>query len=249
MKIPLRFFFGYNTAMQKYIAIILSHTSANEFNRIYSMYTMEAGLVRAAGKGVRKANAKLAGHLEPATLSEVYVARSKGMGQITGAIALENFENIKNDFRKLSEVLKIFRFFLKNFSEGEKDKGIFALLEDFLSSFAKASEDKERILVEAFWWKLFDALGNRPEVIKCISCKAKLAEGSRKFFKIEKGGIICQKCASNFRDAPLVGDNQIKLLRIFWGNSLEKTAKVKISGHEVEKLAKIREVYAGYHFF
>jgi len=51
------------------------------------------------------------------------------MGQITSAIALDNFENIKNNFEKLAEVLKIFKFFHRHFSEEEKDKKVFDLLE------------------------------------------------------------------------------------------------------------------------
>jgi DNA repair protein RecO (recombination protein O) len=231
--------------MQKYTAIILSHTSANEFNRIYAMYTKEAGLVRVSGKGVRKANAKLAGHLEPATISEVYVARSKGMGQITSAITLNSFNNIKKDFGKLSETLKIFRFFLKNFSEGEKDENIFELLSGFLRVADEA--DNADIIAEAFWWKLFDVLGKRPEVVKCIGCGGKLRANSKKYFSVE-GGVICADCNSNFEGLMSVSDNQIKLLRVFWGNSLEKTAKVKIGKNEIEKLAKIRGNYAGYHF-
>ena len=234
--------------MQKYTAIILASRDANEVNRLYIIYTLEQGLVKAVAKGVRKPAAKLAGHLEPGTLTEIYVARSRGMGQITGAITLENFENIKKDFEKLTEALKIFLFFLKNFSEGVGDKKVFDLLHDFLGTLNFASAECLRIIVESFWWKLFDILGNRPEVMKCVACKEKLAEKSKKFFSIEKGGIICSGCGPNFKELISICDNQIKLLRIFWGNSLEKTAKVKVSGAELAKLAKIREIYARYHF-
>lgn len=232
--------------MQKYTAIILSHISANEFNRIYTIYTKEAGLVRVSGKGVRKVNAKLAGHLEPGTLSEVYVARSKGMGQITSAITLNSFDNIKKDFEKLSEILKIFRFFLKNFSEGEKDRKIFELLRHFLELMDKG--ELVGILAEAFWWKLFVALGQGPDVMKCAECGVKLRADSKKYFSVFKGGIVCLGCRQNFEGLTAISDNQIKLLRVFWGNSLEKTAKVKISENEVEKLVKIRENYIKYHF-
>ncbi|OGI26749.1 MAG: DNA repair protein RecO [Candidatus Moranbacteria bacterium RIFOXYB1_FULL_43_19] len=233
--------------MQKYTAIILASRKANEVNRLYIMYTLEQGLVKAVAKGVRKPNAKLAGHLEPVTLSEVYVARSKGMGQITSAITLETLENIKKDFGKLSEALKIFRFFLKNFSEGEKDERIFKLLCGFLE-FLAGKEAKVEILTEAFWWKLFDVLGNRPEVVKCAGCSGKLRADSKKYFSISKGGAVCLDCRQNFEGLTAISDNQIKLLRVFLGNSLEKTAKVKISEKEVEKLAKIRGNYIKYHF-
>ncbi len=238
--------------MQKYTAIIISSREANEYDRVYFLYTREIGMIRVTGKGVRKPAAKLAGHLEPGTLSEVYVARARGMGQITGAAAVENFESVKKDFARLGEALAIFRFFVKNFAEEEKDERIFDLLRDFLDIFDREDrgngDDWGGILVEAFWWKLFDFLGTRPEVMRCAVCRRRLVGGAKKFFSVEKGGAVCAGCRPDFKGLFLISDNQIKLLRIFWGNPLEKIAKVKISPEELGKLAKIRKGFEEYNF-
>ncbi len=255
--------------MQKYTAIIISSRDSSEFDRIYVLYTKEMGIMRVIGRGVRKPSAKLAGHLEPGTLSEVYVARARGMGQITGAITVENFDDVKKNFGKLAEFLKIAKFFLRNFAEEEKDEQIFELLVDFLSSFVEASEDKGQILVEAFWWKLFDALGNRPEVMKCVSCGERLQAKAptppsrlirrdtfplagedvlEKFFSVGKGGVVCQNCASVLGELFLVNDNQIKLLRVFLGNSLNKIVKVKAQRKDLKGLEKIRTSFEKYNF-
>ncbi|MDI6778342.1 MAG: DNA repair protein RecO [Patescibacteria group bacterium] len=233
--------------MQKFTSIILTSRDTNEFDRIYIMYTLEQGLVKAVAKGARKPTAKLTGHLEPGTLSEVYIARSRGLGQITGAITLHDFSNIKKDFEKLGSVLEIFRFFGKNFAEGEKDEKIFSLLKSFLSQSSTLGLGYG-IITEAFWWKLFDLLGHRPEVMKCVSCRKKLAEKTKKFFSVEKGGIVCAGCVSNFSNLLSLTDNQIKLLRIFLGNPLRKIAKVKVNNEELEKLAKIRKAFRKYNF-
>jgi DNA repair protein RecO (recombination protein O) len=202
--------------------------------------------VKAMGRGVRKQIAKLAGHLEPGTLSEVYIARSRGMGQITSAIALENFENIKKNFEKLAEVLKIFKFFTRHFSEGEKDEKIF----DLLSVFLKEEDEVELvdILVEAFWWKFFDALGNRPETMKCSKCEARLEENAEKFFSAVRGGIVCGKCFVGEQDLAKISSDQIKLLRIFLANPLEKILKVKARETELKGLGKIRRDFERYNF-
>jgi len=188
-------------------------------------------------------------------LSEVYIARSRGMGQITSAITISNFDNIKKDFEKLQKVLEIFDFIKKFFSEEEKDERIFELLEEFLKFADREDLDKKgkeikkkRILVEAFWWKLFDLLGQRSEVTKCVACAKKLIENSKKFFSVEKGGVICVGCSPGFGELAPTSDNQIKLLRIFWGNPLSKIAKVKVGKEELEKLSKIRENFGKYNF-
>ena len=236
--------------MQKYTAIILSSHDSGEFDRLYILYTKEIGVVKAMGRGVRKQTAKLAGHLEPGTLSEVYVARSRGMGQITGAIALDNFENIKNNFEKLSEVLKIFKFFTRHFSEEEKDERVFDLLKESLTRvelFDKSST-LVVIVVEAFWWKLFDALGNRPETMKCAKCEARLEEKGEKYFSASRGGIVCGKCFAGEQDPAKISSDQIKLLRIFLANPLEKILKVKVNEMELKGLGRIRKEFERYNF-
>jgi DNA repair protein RecO (recombination protein O) len=243
--------------MNKFTAIILASRDVGEYDRIYLIYTLEQGLLKAVAKGVRKPAAKLAGHLEPGTLSEVYVAKSRGMGQITSAITLESFSNLKNDFAKLSEFLKISRFILKNFSEGEKDERIFEFLKEFLEIIGQKSYPKtkpwgnpqELVLgVEAFWWKLFDALGNRPEIMRCVNCEAALEAGEKKYFSFEKGGVVCAICSPKIPNTHPISDNQIKLLKIFWGNPFRKIAKIKIGGEELRKLSGIRENFRKYNY-
>ena len=244
---PAAFLFVcYNEAMQKYTAIILSSHDSGEFDRLYILYTKEIGVVKAMGRGVRKQTAKLAGHLEPGTLSEVYVARARGMGQITGAIALDNFENIKNNFEKLAEVLKIFKFFTRHFSEEEKDEKVFEVLSGFLKKVDEA--DKADILTEAFWWKLFDVLGNRPETMKCAKCEARLEEKGEKYFSASRGGIVCGKCFAGEQDPAKISSDQIKLLRIFLANPLEKIIKVKVDEMELKGLGRIRQDFERYNF-
>jgi DNA repair protein RecO (recombination protein O) len=236
--------------MQKYTAIILSSYDIGEFDRIYILYTKEKGLVKAIGRGVRKQTAKLAGHLEPGTLSEVYIAKARGMGQITSAIALDNFERIKKYFEKLDEVLKIFKFFTRHFSEEERDEKIFDLLECFLGDWGNLEDGENQggILLEAFWWKLFDALGHRPETMKCAICGARLEETAKKFFSSARGGVVCSACFSIERDLAEISSDQIKLLRIFLANPLGKILKVKTSEIELKGLGRIRRNFERYNF-
>ncbi|MFA6193368.1 MAG: DNA repair protein RecO [Parcubacteria group bacterium] len=236
--------------MQKYTAIILSSHDVGEFDRLYVLYTREIGVVKAMGRGVRKQTAKLAGHLEPGTFSEIYIARSRGMGQIASAITIENFDNIKKDFEKLAEVLNIFKFFSRHFSEEEKDERVFDLLREFLSFSAEASEDKAdgaEILLEAFWWKLFDALGHRPETMRCAKCETRLEEKEKNSFSSTRGGVVCEKCFSGELSLARISSDQIKLLRVFLANPLGKILKVKIGGAELKGLGRIRREFEKYN--
>ncbi|MFA5926384.1 MAG: DNA repair protein RecO [Parcubacteria group bacterium] len=237
--------------MQKYTAIILTSREIGEFDRLYTMYTLEQGLLKVAAKGVRKPAAKLAGHLEPATLSEVYVARSRGRGQITGAIAAMNFKKIKSSLEKLQAFIGASRFFSRFFSEGEADKKIFDLLLNFLKTLdcnaGRGKKGRDELAILAFWWKLFDQMGQKPEVAKCVVCKKKPKSGQN-FFSLEKGGIACSVCGPKEKNIFPISDNQIKLLRLFLSNSLENAVKIKIPKEELERLMVLTKVFRKFYF-
>jgi len=235
--------------MQKYTAIILASRDIGEYDRLYVMYTLEQGMIKAVAKGVRRPAAKLAGHLESGTLSEVYIARSRGRGQITSAIALRSFSGIKKDFEKLSDILKIFSFMMKVFSEDEKDEKIFSLIREYLEIIDQgARSSREKLLNIGFWWKLFDSLGQKPEVARCVSCGQMLKGGQRNYFSAEKGGITCSSCEIA-RDSLPVNDNQIKLVRVYLANPLQKIAKVKADGKDLEGLQRIKDQFLRYNFY
>lgn len=238
--------------MQKYTAIILASRDIGEFDRLYIMYTLEQGLVKAVAKGVRKPAAKLAGHLEPGTLSEVYIAKARGRGQIVSAITIENFEKIKNNFEKLQAVIGVLNFFARIFSEGEKDKKTFDLLNEFLKALEGKTkgfaEEKDRLMVAAFWWKLFDRLGQRPEAARCVNCESILKSEQKNFFAVEKGGVVCPRCASGRKGLFDISDNQIKLLRLFLAHPLLKILKIKVSGDEIRGLERLKEIFRRFYF-
>jgi DNA repair protein RecO (recombination protein O) len=235
--------------MQKYTAIILSSRDTNEFDRIYIMYTLEKGLVRAVAKGVRKPAARLAGHLEPGTLSEVYIARAKGLGQITSAVEVKDHKNIKSSYLKLKLVFPVLNFFSRKFSEEEKDEKTFKLLSDFLELLDKRSnlEESDKILSLSFWWKLFDALGHRPEVMRCVNCENALTETGHKFFSIQKGGIICAGCSGGEENILGVSLNNIKLIRVFLANPINKISKIKAEKNDIQNLERITSLFLKYN--
>ncbi len=238
--------------MQKYTAIILTSKEIGEFDRLYFLYTLEQGLIKVPARGVRKPAARLAGHLEPATLSEVYVARSRGRGQIASAITIANFKKIKNSLEKIRIFIEISKFFPRYFSEGETDEQTFYLLLKFLEtmngSAGREKKERDNLAALAFWWKIFDRMGQKPEMAKCIVCGKKPKRERKNYFSIEKGGIICLTCARKGKNVFPISENQIKLLRLFLSNPLEGIIKIRISKKELEGLAALTKIFRRYHF-
>lgn len=227
----------------RYHAIILGKRDIGETDRLYIIYTLEDGKINAIGKGARKPNAKLAGNLEPVTYSEIFMARSRGRGNITGAIGIDFFSNIKADYTATRSVFFAFNIFEKIISDQEKDEEIFSLLLGYLkamdkASHRKATENKLDTLSLGFLLKLLDEMGYKLEADKCVGCSRRLSLGSN-FFSAESGGILCPDCAKAREKTVRVSEGAIKLVRICMKNKIENFSKIEASKQDIDYLKKI----------
>jgi len=224
----------------KYNAIILEKRDVGEADRLYTFYAKESGRTKALGKGVRRPNAKLAGNLEPITQSEIFIAKSRGLGKITGAISVENFPHIKTDIEALEKIGAVFKVFNKIVGEQEQDENIFAILLGFLKGMEKLSSEenganKMDILVLGFLFKLLSEMGYRLEVERCVHCAKKL-EPADNYFSPAKGGVLCRDCHQQESKRIKISPEAIKLIRIFLKNKMESLAKLQVAQKDVNNL-------------
>lgn len=226
----------------RYHAIILGKRDIGETDRLYIIYTLEDGKLNAIGRGARKSNAKLAGNLEPVTYSEIFMARSRGRGNVTGAIGIDFFPNIKLDYVATRNVFFTFNIFEKIISDQEKDENVFDLLLGYLKAMDKASsgnvsENKIDILSLGFLLKLLDRLGYKLEAQMCVGCGQRLSLGNN-FFSAKSGGILCPDCAKDKNKAVQVSDGAIKLVRILMKNRIDNFSKIEASKQDIDYLRR-----------
>jgi len=237
----------YNSLMDyKYTGIILGKRDVGETDRIYTIYTLESGKIRILAKSVRKANAKLAGFLENFNLAEIFVAKSQGMGKITGSLVISNFSEIRNNLEIVRNVFDSIELLDKLIKDENKDQKIFQLLQEYLetmNSIAKEnSQDKNEIISLGFAFKLFEELGYKIEVGSCAYCQEKIREGNN-FFDPEQGGIVCEKCFSGLKTKIRANLNAIKILRVFFQNSLKSLVKLKTDKKDLDNLKIIEKEF------
>ncbi|MCX6764067.1 MAG: DNA repair protein RecO [Candidatus Moranbacteria bacterium] len=224
----------------KYTGIVLSKKDIGETDRIYTIYTREAGKIKALGKSVRNPKSKLAGNLEPLTQVEFFVARTRGLGKITGVIAINNYPHIKNNTELLEAVSETFSILTSITSEQQKDETVFNLLGEFLEVLEnlpdRKSLEKIAIIKIGFLFKLLAELGYQTEADKCSACGKKL-QPEKNYFSIENGGVVCSNCGKN--GMLLILPISIKLLRIFPKNSLKNLGKIKVNPENIQELETI----------
>ncbi len=225
----------------KYQAIVIGKRDISEVDRIYILYTREAGKISALGKGVRKPNAKLAGNLETVTLSDIFISKNKGIGKITGSIPVENFPFIKHDLDILKNVLYSFSILDRFLVQEEKDEKIFDLIASYLSALNNVKKNVKylsKIITLGFLYQLFEKLGYQIQVSRCVSCEKKLVSGGN-YFSPSRGGILCPDCALKEKIKMMINDSSIKIFRIFSSNKLENLGKVIIDKEEIANLDSI----------
>ena len=106
----------------KYNAIVLNKIDTGETDRVYVVYTREAGRILARAIGVKKPNAKLAGNLESITQCEIFLVKGKGRGNVTGVIPVESFFALKEDIDALEKVFGVMKIFNRLMTQEEKDE-------------------------------------------------------------------------------------------------------------------------------
>lgn len=232
----------------RYTAIVLKKKEVGETDRLYVLYTKEAGKVRAIGKGVRKPAAKLAGQLETLTQVSVSVERRRGLGNISGAVAENFFPNIRSDYEMLRRVMNVVDALERLVEMDEPDAELFDLFLTYLGladDLAKADE-KEKILLlsEGFLFQLFAHLGYRIETGVCAVSGERLRPGERHFFSPSAGGILSGEHSHTDGAAFPVSESAIKLIRLFLGNRLENLTRIRVTERE---LREVRQVAARFY--
>lgn len=230
----------------KYTGIILNKRDIGETDRIYNIYTLEQGKISAIARGVRKAQSKLAGHLENYYLVDLTVMRNRGMGNIASSIVENNFKNIRNNLESLEKVFRTTKTLNRLINDQEKDVDVFFLFLDYLDSLnnidAKSDETTKNLMTQCFIFKLLDALGYKIEINRCVKCEGKLSK-NKNFFDYSHGGIVCVDCAKDSATILPISINSIKIIRIFFQNKIANLQKLKINPKESRELSHISQTF------
>lgn len=231
----------------KYTGIILSKKDVGETDRLYHIYTLENGKIRVLAKGVRKANAKLAGSLENFTLADITVVKTLGTGKITSSITENIYPHIRKDFDILSGVAKNIALFDSLIEPENREEKLFYLLRDYVETADRAVQNnpgRVKILNTGFTFKLFDFLGYKLNVSTCAFCSQKLLP-AKNYFSAEQGGVLCEKCAGSSKGQK-ISDNAVKLIRLFFRNNIKNLLKINAPEKDIKELSRIEQDF--YHW-
>ena len=227
-------------------AIVLGKRETGETDRLYTFYTREMGKIRAKAIGVRKPTAKLAGQLETLSLVGFTLVRNRGIGRVSSVVAEETFPHLRGGYETLRIALDTLAVFDRLVGLEEPDTRIFEMTHEYLGlldalSLHGADDQRAALLSEAFLVKLLERLGYRIEADACAVSGDRFHSGAQCFFSPEAGGIVAEAHAD--RHVVPIGENAVKLLRLFLGNRLASLDKVRVGGRDLAEVARIRKLF------
>lgn len=213
-------------------AVVLRRQDIGEADRLLTLYTPDAGKLRALAKGIRKPASRKAGHLELFIHSQLLVARGQNLDIITQAETIHPFRALREDLERITYAHYAVELLDRFASEGESNHALFDLLVETLD---RLCESEDLALTARFYEVRLLALeGYRPQFFYCLGCDAQI-EPVVNYFSAERGGILCPRCGEGLiaqpggaRQARPVSINVLKVLRYLQTRSYDECRRLRL---------------------
>lgn len=205
------------------LGIILKRRNIGEADRLLFIFTEELGKVTAVGRGLRKIKAKLAGHLEPFSLTNLQLIKGRNLYTVIGAQLIERFA-LPEEIEKIAEAGFICEVLDKALRDEAPHQDLFQSSILALREVSKFGHPSPKVRSFFILESLLET-GFHPELNKCVQCGEKLVPEGNKF-SLAHGGLVCHRHQGE--EGAEISAEAIKVLRLFSSRDLEMTQKINI---------------------
>ncbi len=208
-------------------AIVLQRRDVGEADRLVTLYSPQAGKIRAVAKGVRKPGSRLAGHLELFAQVQAMVAHGRKMDYVTQVQTLQSFSPLRDDLDRFARACCLADVVTNFAEEGSASHELYGLL---LSAFhALATGSDPDIVSRHLELHVLGLSGFRPELTRCVLCRRALEPRMNRFSAAD-GGALCPECSATrgpVRDLP---PELLKAVRYLMQYDLAGALRLRLSG-------------------
>lgn len=224
--------------------IILKRWSYKDADRLLRILTRDYGKLTARAISARKANSKLAGHIEPLIRADLFFAASKSIDILAGSVILDAHKRIRQSVEALSIVSVFSEVLDVHTQERFVDHALYDFARDF---FAWLNTHPANLLVlYAAVIQLFSVLGYHIELYHCHQCKRAVPYEPAQFH-LQLWTIECSACRVSDGDVlPLRGE-MIKVLRFFHEQPFDQVAKLRLTPQEWKEADTVVRSIVRYH--
>jgi DNA repair protein RecO (recombination protein O) len=131
---------------------------------------------------------------------------------------------------------------LDKFTEPRSEHfGLYRLLLDTLRRLS--TRDDMEAPVRYYEMSLLDAMGYRPELEDCVSCRSRLAAVTN-YWSAAAGGVVCPSCRTEETAVRPISANAVKVMRLLLHGSFSDVAAIRIDGELGAELERSLLEYA-----
>lgn len=225
--------------------IVLKIVKISDYDKILTLFTLNAGKVSGAVRGSQNPKSKLAPGTHPFIYGEFTLQKSGRMSKITSIEIIRSHYKLRENL----EPLALASYFLELINlvtvENEPNQRLFYLLADYLEVTEKTKDDlKLQRLKASFEMKFLYCIGLQPELDVCVHCGG--AYDNPKF-SIEEGGVICDQCAVNYPHDHKMGHVLPKLMDFMVEASIDQVMAVTIDDVLIKKINYLTNQFLLHH--
>ena len=192
-------------------ALVLKNSPFGEADLLVTLFTREAGKVRAVAKGARRATAKLVGHLEPLTVTRLALSRGRTLDVISQAETLESFALVKANLTAVTKGLQVAELVDGFGSEESPNEPLYGLSLATLAAIGRSPDAELPLLY--FQLHLLSVSGLMPELQDCVECRREI-EPERHRYSADGGGVFCPDCTPHQAGLRPLSLRALKVLRL-----------------------------------
>ena len=196
-----------NARTYRVTGINLRSKPSGEADRMMTILTKEAGLIRVIAPSARKQKSSLSGRSSLFVVNDLLIARGKSMDKITQAESIESFPKLALDIRKLTASQYLAELALQQAQSDQSQEGLFYLLMEHLHRLQAAAPGEILARLTHAIYQLLAIAGVAPQMYRCCLSGEILAPevGNpvwRAAFSVEAGGAVTLAALAAWRSEP-----------------------------------------------
>lgn len=184
--------------------LVLRAAPAGENDRLVTVLTEDAGVLRAFARNSRRAKSRLVSATQPFCYARMWIlARRSGSYLITEAQPLEVFFELREDLGRLALAQYFCEVAQTLAPPGESAAQFLNLLRGTLKLLCRDPQRPLPIVKAAFEMRMLSMAGYMPDLIGCVQCRRYAAETM--YFYPQEGHLLCRACREAARNSGGIG--------------------------------------------
>jgi DNA repair protein RecO (recombination protein O) len=220
-------------------AIVLRSMDLGEADRVLTVLTPRLGKLRVIAKGIRRPRSRLGGGLEPFSDVHLVLAVGRTFDVVTQTALEDPHLGLRDDLHSTAAAWYLVEL-TDRFCEGSAEShAAFELLAQGLAALdASPTEVSREVVARWFELHLLDAMGFRPELVRCLDCGATIEPEGNGYSPVA-GGVLGPECTDRDLGAHAVSAAALKVMRHLQRSSLTEILRLNLPAatlRETERL-------------